>query len=94
MEKRLREILNKQSTRTLANYWCELNAWGWPEDLLAWSEDPAIKIKAVESSIRRRIMSTIEYMIGMEYCMKIWREHGGTATNRIFREEWRRAYEK
>lgn len=59
--------LEAQTNETLAKWWCELNAWDWPEGLS--DEEP----KTYSPNGRRgQIMNWISEKIGFKECLRHW----------------------
>ena len=61
-------LLNSNDDRTLADWWCVLNRWEWPERIPN-PEDP----KAERPTRRSALMHEILNRIGLEACLTKWR---------------------
>ena len=58
------------SNKTLAEWWCLLNNWEWPESGLG---EPDPIPKPYRSDTRRRsLMTAIEHRIGLKECLREW----------------------
>ena len=61
------EMLAKADSPTLAQWWCELNTWGWPAEL--GEPEPE---NAPAPSRRTVIMTIIGRIIGHKECLREW----------------------
>lgn len=68
MTPRDREILSVQTDNTLAEWWCMMNAWDWPELL----PDHFDRDFGYRRQRRRDIMEWIKSKIGGGVCMSKW----------------------
>ena len=60
-------LLNKQDERTLAEWWCMFNRWGWVEEF-----DPPEDKKDHKDGRRIAIIETIEQLVSEKLISRIW----------------------
>lgn len=60
-------ILDEADTETLANWWCMLNRYEWPEEL----PNPE-KAEYIPGGRRGRLMDHIQGRIGIKECLRSW----------------------
>lgn len=81
-----KKVLSAQNERTLAEWWSEINHWGWVKEL--GTPDP-IPDPWRPDTRRGRIMEWIEQKIGMELILRVHNVHRRKAmTDDQFSEWW------
>lgn len=60
-------LLNTQSSKTLASWWCDLNRWGWPKELPN-PEEPLYNF----DSRRHLFICWIMEKITLKECLRYW----------------------
>lgn len=63
-------VLAQQESETLAQWWCDLNRFEWPEEL----PDPEPP-QFVHGSRRSKIMGWIMESVGHRFCNRVWNSH-------------------
>ena len=79
-------VLSHQDNRTLAQWWCTLNSWSWPDEL----ECPEVT-EFMQDGRRSRIMRWIEAAIGIKECLREWNR--GSMDDEVFKDFWRGTFE-
>jgi phage terminase large subunit-like protein len=78
-------VLALQPTETLAEWWCQLNGWKWPDDLP--NQEPT---EYERDGRRLQIMRWIENSIGKRKCSRAWNH---SMTDEEFNDFWRGHFE-
>lgn len=78
-------VLAQQDMKTLAEWWCLLNRWEWPRELV--DPEPAVH---VPGGRRGRIMDWIDQRIGHRVVSREWNRH---MTDEEHEDFWRGVYE-
>lgn len=82
-----REVLAKQDDQTLAEWYCELNSWRWPE-ALPDKEDPPEFAHAFNNGqeVRWSVMQHIEQRVGKRFLLRV---HNRDMSDEVFESFWR-----
>lgn len=78
-------ILAQQSMETLAEWWCQLNSWDWPEEL----PDPEPR-EYVRGGRRGEIMQWIDDGVGRRVISRTWNK---SMTDEEHNDFWRGHFE-
>jgi hypothetical protein len=83
------EILNKEDDVTLAQWWCMLNRWDWPEELP--NKDLTHRDKGYKTGGRRsQLMNIIENRVGKRLIS--WQWNKNDMTNEEFNDFYAGTY--
>lgn len=79
------EVLAAQDDKTLAEWWCELNSWRWPEGLP--NEQPAhLRMENHAHDQGWAVMCWIDAKIGAELISRTWNKD---MPDEVFESFWR-----
>ena len=86
-----RILFDQQDHDTLADWWLELNHWGWP--VMIANEDTKIEGHpyAYIGDRRSPLMAEIKKRVGLKHCL--WRGNMDNMTREEFEDFWRGHYE-
>jgi hypothetical protein len=79
------EIMERQGMGTLAEWYCMLNRWQWPDELPN-EEEPEDR----REGRRTALMKWIKNRVGQRVCSRVWNKDMG---DEEFEDFWRGAYE-
>lgn len=79
------EVLNAQDDQTLAEWWCELNRWRWPDALP--DPEPVPQYHSDGQDVRWAVMCWIDAKIGHKIVSRTWNKD---MPDEVFESFWRK----